>query len=610
MFESPRESNALSTGALWLKFSLAVMLGLGSVILNLVMLVVSRSLSFRKMDKGVYLGSMASAGLLTGLCVLVSSLHIILAAHTDWKINAFCLGYSIFRDASVYISLLHMGILAFKRWQSINFPFRYVRQRSSKRALISVSALWIWGFAFHIIINSYWHLVGMEDKQPHNADNTSAIPQKVFFTTVDSHASPQTAMVTSEPTDIMKDLLSSFSVGNVQTDYQRSDILDYDLVSHSASHECLNSQLLDCPPTYQLLSKTSNASILYALSRGADGHKNTCRIPYAGNLVFVSTALTLHYLISILTIFLLNLNAYIKSLSRKKVGIRRSLSSVDSRNLLLPSSAHMETERRISRQRSSSVCQSLAVINDESPKKEPCSPDFGYRQSNSSFVTSSSQACCKIQRNSSRTDILPVKNHPKSSKEISCFPTTNRTIKAIPLLLKRHSDPTGCSYSSDPKAPWLEQRKHSSLSWACLKCVGKSTKMRRCSNAELAQNMMERQDRNAACWLVMLTGSLVIFWLPYFLTLALTAVQNVHVPEIISDLSMWLLLMTSVINPLVYGFSNAMFRKALRQRKRAHISYALASNYALGLGILIPEQMGQGKKARAGNDKREKLTLI
>lgn len=82
---------------------------------------------------------------------------------------------------------------------------------------------------------------------------------------------------------------------------------------------------------------------------------------------------------------------------------------------------------------------------------------------------------------------------------------------------------------------------------------------------ELAKNLLVKQDRKAAFWLGLLVAVFLVCWLPHTIVGILQSGRQAKVPQLAKDVTFWLLLANSAINPLMYGLFNREIRRAFKQ---------------------------------------------
>ncbi|GFR83845.1 histamine H1 receptor [Elysia marginata] len=528
----------------WIRFSFRTTLSFSSVVLNVAMLWGTRNPSLRKTNKSIYMGSLAAAGIVTGLNSFAFALAVLLERYQVFSFTVLCLGYLTIRDASVYVALLHMAVLSFERWRSVHRPFQYIRKSSRTVVMVTIVTCWFVGFALFTIFMSYGHTNRPVSKQ--NSDVLSALIFNETASTLHGYHWPSVHSHTTEMYTSIHQEMGRDEELKISVNYPPNDFQDF------------------------------SESLTFELE--------LCRSPYIYNTfsTFIASALQL---LNLLVILSLNLSAFIKSLSRKKVHIRRSLSSGDNRD----------------------QAPLIRVSNSESKRQSRVSSDFTQQIDALSYSTRGSceeiqdGVCAKyIRRLSSTSSLsthlqisssyLTLPHHTSSKPPVYCSMGNSK-------LLNRSSPDIVDTRASNRLIPIKETRRRraSSPARTCStkQHVDKTERPSRSSNAELAQNMLQRQDRNAACWLAMLTISLLVFCLPHSLVLAVSAVSGVTVPTVVREISVWLHVATAVLNPLLYGFSNAMFRKALLQRWRKTFSKSKRNQYSIsaGLSFVLPEHM-------------------
>ena len=602
----------------WLRVSLATFLALCSIGLNLATILASRTPSMRKTRKGIYLCSMAVAGQLTGFNLLAYTLGILVEQYTDLASCGLCPFYLTIREASLYISLLHMVTLSLERWRAIHYPFRYIRQRSTTKALVSTVAIWLVGFSSQSAVMVYWQIAqspATQNSVGRTLGCNSSLPAS------ETYPPSLISNYTTESLDQFKGLLPSSPLFNL-TEVPHG-------LSYSNNNELNGSSVSNTLPIYYHAYPGENVRterqekdlchLNISQYQPAQHELGTCRLPYANNIAFTSIASALHYTVIIGIILWLNFSAYIKALSRKNVRIRRSLSSSDSRDQqILLKRLRMDCRRssRISyeyhRGRGSSSLTSGTSCDEAT---DPTHRNLNQRLSFTSYTSKHSQLSFDIPEDHCTSNTTELGR--KLATLIPCIPFVKEgSLTKQPCRSKSFTEELSVTARTRraSRTATIKRRVSSPARISLKKRSEQTIGPRRPSNAELANNMMERQDRNAACWLAMLTISLLFFWLPHRIVLTLNAAPGLRIPDIISELSEWLCLTAPVLNPLLYGFSNAMFRRAFRQRRVKNIGRVLAKNYTigLGLGIVIPEQasdvkditqdkaVGEGRRGRTG----------
>ncbi|RUS73561.1 hypothetical protein EGW08_018677 [Elysia chlorotica] len=531
----------------WLNSTLKAIVALLATLLNLAMLVGSRSRTLRKTKKGIYLSSLAAAGLLTGLVCFIYNAGILLEQYTKLpSITVICHGYIAIRDASLYVGLLHMVLFSLERWRSVHHPFRYIRQRSKTKALVTIATIWVFGFVVHTAVICYW---SQSQPSPRDTEN----PRKL----------------------------------RVSNDSQRVPS------EYGHLHDETGANMTG-------MHLTSNISQAFSSNRSTVSE--ICLVPYAENIAFTSVASALQYTVLVAVILLLNLSAYIKALSRKKLRIRRSVSSGDSRDMALV--AKVSRDKRSSRT-SMEIQQSPGPLT-VTPRVSCDETIQEHTRKSKQRLSIASSISAQSQSSSLYNSTTFLTNTGQSSRRaVDYFSFAKRGFHKRPILVKSASE----AIDLTARMRWIPQvkRRASSPARTCSKGSFNDRRKatRRPSNAELAQNLLERQDRNAACWLLMLTLSLLAFFLPHRLLLVLNAVGDVHIPRNFFELSVGLYEAIALLNPLLYGFCNAMFRRAFREKvSKKNIGRAFKKNYTIGasLGFVIPLHVGLGHKHDSGGD--------
>lgn len=262
---------------------------------------------------------------------------------------------------------------------------------------------------------------------------------------------------------------------------------------------------------------------------------NSCELPFSQNTIFVSTASVVQYFIPLMAMLSLNCSLYLGILQRKRIQIRRSVSTSDKVGW---------HERRTS----------ISSI-----------PDFSFFAEESIHLLNSA---------------APRRCHNRMN-------TLRRNSADVVLLRSAVSSPLFGNVSSR-----LAQRTRR-FSWA----PRNSIRPMKCGE-ELAKSLLVKQDRRAAFWLGLLVIVFLVCWLPHTFVGILQSTKRVNFPQWTKDLTLWFLLINSAINPLMYGFFNREIRRAVKQwlwgesNPKWRVKNALAL-YGVGLttAVVVPKRV-------------------
>ncbi|XP_059147804.1 muscarinic acetylcholine receptor M3-like [Physella acuta] len=231
----------------------------------------------------------------------------------------------------------------------------------------------------------------------------------------------------------------------------------------------------------------------------------SCELPFAHSISFVAIVSAIQYLLPLVAMLTLNCSLYVGILGRKKIQIRRSLNSSDKL---------FSSDKR----------NSLSSVQDLSSATEEYA------------------------------ELLTGLGHRPNYMRYT-YPRRN---SAGPVLLRASTSVPAFSNSASLGSGGRR------FSWAPRKTSLRPSK----DGEELAKNLLVKQDRRAACWLGLLVIVFLICWLPHTVVGILLSARQHVVPVWARDLTFWLLLANSAINPLLYGFFNKEIREAFKQWMR------------------------------------------
>ncbi|ESP02568.1 hypothetical protein LOTGIDRAFT_138181 [Lottia gigantea] len=80
---------------------------------------------------------------------------------------------------------------------------------------------------------------------------------------------------------------------------------------------------------------------------------------------------------------------------------------------------------------------------------------------------------------------------------------------------------------------------------------------------DLVREMMVKQDKKAACSLGMMVIVFTVCWTPHMVVQVINSKCGQCLPEIITNVTFWILVINSAINPFLYGLLNKEYRKVL-----------------------------------------------
>ena len=391
---------------------------------------------------------------MTGLSSFLYNAGVLLEKYIEIpSAVVICQGYVSIRDSSLYVALLHMVLFSIERWRSVHHPFQYIRQRSKTKALVTIIIIWLFGFSVHTIIICYWAQFQPELRHEGSVRETPVFNSSLFMSAEHDHLS-----------EYINNASQTTTIGE---------------------HQSVN------------ISQTSLPS-----HRG--GELRNCHAPYAEHIVFTAVGSALHYVLIILAILAVNLSAYTKALSRKKLRIRRSVSSGDVPDQMLLPAAVRAKWRRSPRP---------SIRLQQGTESLETSLEHGRKLSDASCISMQSQ---NSSLDTSTTLLTDNRSH-RYSRYTDNFVFVKRGFPKRPTLLKSVSEVIGVTADQRLIPRDEVRRRASSPAGTFRKIISSDSRLtsRNTSNAELAQNLLERQDRGAACWLLILCLRYVYFCSSY-----------------------------------------------------------------------------------------------
>lgn len=259
----------------------------------------------------------------------------------------------------------------------------------------------------------------------------------------------------------------------------------------------------------------------------------SCEVPYKNNLVFVVVLTIFRYLIPFLFLLILNLALYYKISERKTAKVRRSISGIDTVLFTLLKASSSDSE---------------------------CN---GYGEDNNNDLSRMQ----RMERRSSRMSPVPLNRRHTMSQIVLPGMSYSPFMASSPRQsrpLKRRISLQDCLQSSGYSSSLQVPRRKShvlkqSLSDSLLPVSRKQ------SRDDLVKDLLEKQDKKAACFLGSLQSVLFLCWTPLtVVSLFNAATQSRLLPHWVDSVSLWVLLGNSAINPFLYGLLNAEFNKVVK----------------------------------------------
>lgn len=254
-------------------------------------------------------------------------------------------------------------------------------------------------------------------------------------------------------------------------------------------------------------------------------HHKYCRVPYEYNAGFTISASLIEFFIPLTLLLSLNMGIYIKLAKRRNSKkIRRSMST---------SEGHVDFRRKTSSdsENNNSSDEKLDIVTSLTPIKS-----LG-RNSTSSVVTA-------LHRMSSDR---------RNSNGVTLPPIAQRVLYA-----KRNS--SGRKLSAEYVSLVAAIQRNYSISKTRTSISSKSTKR----HDAMVRDFLLRQDNKALFSLALLVMTFVFCWTPAVLCDILYSLCPGNVPMWVVQLCNWILVLSSCLNPFLYGIGNTDFRRVAK----------------------------------------------
>ncbi|GFS13732.1 muscarinic acetylcholine receptor [Elysia marginata] len=570
-----------------------VLLGTITVVSNLMVLLMFRVKRSLRSCKNMYLASLAVADLLIGACMFVVILQQLRGHGPLLQSGILGEAYHVIRQAALYVSLLSLMLITVDRWWSIHRPFSYRARRRKRNAAVAVGTVWFLSFAIHIVPVIIWEV--------YSASNCEAVADLTTESATITPMRPRAASTNS----------IFFSTPNVFTQEDQNTTIPV----NEANITFLLSPSSFAPKSF-LSNRSSNAHSKLPFDQrifDSDRYSNTSQYPipiqsishqftspklrsklplYEGlpgynTSALVSLAWDVQYLIPLVAMLTLNCSLYVGILGRKRVQIRRSLTSF---NRL--SSSFTDRRNSVSSmpnfyiEVSSSLDENAELLLSGGKSKDTDSGggDIGNTTKNNTkfnFYTSTTTTYKQLQQHYHQTrptssstlrSSVSMPHVHLSSVDQAANPNENKTLTTV----FNNNNNTSCLHPTSIVVAPLRR-----FSWAPRKS-SLALSRRSKGSEELAKDLLVRQDRKAACWLGLLVVVSLACWLPHTILRVLRALDAVEIPAWVLDTAIWVQLANSSINPMLYGFFNKEIRQAFKQwmrggsrRKRTKFKNAL-----------------------------------
>ncbi|GFN77157.1 muscarinic acetylcholine receptor [Plakobranchus ocellatus] len=614
-----------------------VLLASTTVVCNLVVLYMFRVKRSLRSCKNMYLASLAMADLLIGGCMFVATVQQLRGQGPVLVSGALGAAYHVIRQAALYVSLLSLLLITVDRWWSIHQPFSYRAKRRKRNAAVAVGTVWLLGFAVHIVPVIVLEMLALENFPavietvqdsnatfPSNAKTGASSSLRGLATTVQTI----TANVSFFKNTILS--VSSLSISSPSPFLSNYSGQPYSgtnqvLLQEPFKHPTLLTHVSP-PPCKQNLHSDQRAS--HSPSHGLPLYEG---LPPYNNPALLSLAWDIQYLVPLITMLTLNCSLYVGILGRKRVQIRRSLTSFNRQ-----SSSQGDRRYSVSSmpnfygEASSSVDENAELLlssvkggeNDSGGCGETGSAGSGGTAKASVPKTTDSITNINTRLNfysSSTAAYKQLQQHPHHHHHHCSRQDSTSTLRSSVSMPHVHISSTDKTTSVQDNVPACNgnsanqktlttvlhnnnnnnnNNNHSSVSTGLQPSATVVPPVRRFSWAprksslalnrrskgseELAKDLLVRQDRKAACWLGLLVVVFLVCWLPHTILRVVSALHETEIPTWASDAAIWLQLANSTINPLLYGFFNKEIRQAFKQwvrggsrRKRAKFNNAL-----------------------------------
>ncbi|XP_005095670.1 muscarinic acetylcholine receptor M4-like [Aplysia californica] len=273
-----------------------------------------------------------------------------------------------------------------------------------------------------------------------------------------------------------------------------------------------------------------------------------CQLPFADDFLFMMVVSAAQYVIPVSAMLVLNGSLYRGILGRKRVQIRRSVSSSDRLYLYDVSVTSLPDAVVSCNQDDAAIQQQMHLLSDMATSQIDTKPHCNSQEVSKHHRRCSRVADGVLRRHSVCTKVLLPRSHPQSGSSFQLSLPRRRSLSHVVSGGVSNSK-IGSTLSSF-KRPHLSARRASSNS--------------NNEGEKLAKELMVRQDRRAAVWLGLLVLVFLLCWLPHTALSVLRSHRSDAVPGWALDLSLWVLLANSAVNPLLYGLFNKEIRRAFR----------------------------------------------
>ena len=597
-----------------------VLLATMTVVANLMVLFMFRVKRSLRSCKNMYLASLALADLLIGGCMFVAILQQLRGEGPRLQPGTLGEAYHVIRQAALYVSLLSLMLITVDRWWSIHHPFSYRARRRKRNAAVAVGTVWLLGFAIHIVPVIIWNALNPST----HADVEAVRSGKSSSTNLLNNLSiyPTSAMsniiiaaeknITSSTTDNGIIVLSSTStLINASKSF---------LSNHSAySHSELVAKFLEPAKSFRHVQQSyfeeqsGNSRKLHpdqlVSHRPKQGLPLYEGLPLYNDSALVSLAWDVQYLVPLVAMLSLNCSLYVGILGRKRIQIRRSLTSfnrlsasiTDRRNSVssMPnfyceasSSLDENAELLLSNGKSgdtdsggeggNSIKAREGVVIKANTQRSTAS--ITNLNTKFNFYTSSTTTYKQLQQHYHQTrqtsssglrSSISMPHVHLSSIDHTATLQDNKTVTSISNNNNKSTVPNGMHPNHTVVQPLRR------FSWAPRKS-SLALNRRSKGSEELAKDLLVRQDRKAACWLGLLVVVFLACWLPHTILRVIRALNTWDIPSWLMDAATWIQLANSSINPMLYGLFNKEIREAFKQwmqggsrKKRAKFKNAL-----------------------------------
>ncbi|RUS81458.1 hypothetical protein EGW08_010756 [Elysia chlorotica] len=585
-----------------------VLLATVTVVSNLMVLFMFRVKRSLRSCKNMYLASLALADLLIGGCMYVAILQQLRGKGPVLQPGALGEAYHVIRQAALYVSLLSLMLITVDRWWSIHHPFSYRAKRRKRNAAVAVGTVWLLGFAIHIVPVVIWNVLN-PSAHAATADEVSSVHllnNNLVYSTSSNAGVNSTS--SADDNDTLSLSLSTALV-NASKPF---------LSNHSAhSHSELTGKFLE-PTKYihhvqrsNITEQNKNSQSVFSKSK--QGLPLFDGLPVYNKSPLVSLAWDVQYLLPLLAMLSLNCSLYVGILGRKRIQIRRSLTSfnrlstsiTDRRNSVssvpnfyceASSSLDENAELLLSNGKSGDTDSGGEGGNSNKTKEGANGIRTNSQRSTASitnlntkfnFYTSSTTTYKQLQQHyhqtkqTPSTTLRPSVSMPQvhlSSIDNTANLADNKTLTTPFNNNNKSGVPNGMHPNSTQVQPFRR------FSWAPRKS-SLALNRRSKGSEELAKDLLVRQDRKAACWLGLLVVVFLACWLPHSILRVICALNALDIPPWMMEASIWIQLANSTINPMLYGFFNKEIREAFKQwmnggsrKKRAKFKSALLLN--------------------------------